>query len=235
MAGQLIVSVSGVRDRTLADVSDFCVELDARRVPVSFLVAPRLAGGYRLLGDAPTAEWLRRRREAGDAIVLHGYDEAATKKRRPEFAILPAHEANLRVMAADRVLEQLGLRTRIFAAPGWTASAGTEAVLPRNGFRLLAGVDGMTDLVRQTKLRARVLGIGGGFLTEAWWCRTLVLSAERVARRGGIVRIAITARQLQRSGPRQAMLDAIDLALLHRAAPAVYQWQPRQPVLIDAA
>ena len=235
MAGELIVSVSGVRDRALADVSDFCAELDARRVPVSFLVAPRLGGGYRLLDDAFTTEWLRVRRELGDAIVLHGYDEAATKRRRPEFAILPAHEANLRVMAADRVLEQAGLRTRLFAAPGWTASTGTIAVLPRNGFRLLAGVDGITDLVRQTKARARVLGIGGGFLTEPWWCRTLVLSAERIARRGGIVRIAITARQLQRSAPRQAMLDAIDLTLLHRTTPTVYRWQPDQPVLIDAA
>ncbi|HUO39428.1 MAG TPA: DUF2334 domain-containing protein, partial [Mycobacterium sp.] len=138
MAGQLIASVSGVRDRTLDDVRDFCVELDARRVPVSFLVAPRLGGGYRLLDDAVTTEWLRARRERGDAIVLHGFDEAATKKRRPEFAILPAHEANLRVTAADRVLEQVGLRTRLFAAPGWTASTGTLTVLPRNGFRLLA-------------------------------------------------------------------------------------------------
>ncbi len=235
MAGQLIVSVSGVRDRSLADVSAFCTELDARRAPVSFLVAPRLGGGYRLLDDAVTAEWLRARRDRGDAIVLHGYDEAATKKRKPEFAILPAHEANLRVMAADRVLEQVGLRTRLFAAPGWTASAGTIAVLPRNGFRLLAAVDGVVDLVREAKVRARVLGIGGGFLAEPWWCRTLVLSAERIARRGGIVRIAIAARQLQRSGPRQAMLDAIDLAMLHRNTPTVYRWQPNHPMVIDAA
>ncbi|HUO37027.1 MAG TPA: DUF2334 domain-containing protein, partial [Mycobacterium sp.] len=75
----------------------------------------------------------------------------------------------------------------------------------------------------------------GGFLAEPWWCRTLVLSAERIARRGAVVRIAITARQLQRPGPRQAILDAIDLALLHRTLPTVYRWQPDQPVLIDAA
>ena len=72
--------------------------------------------------------------------MLHGYDEAATKKRRGEFATLPAHEANLRLMGADRVLEHLGLRTRLFAAPGWTVSQGTVEALPRNGFRLLAGL-----------------------------------------------------------------------------------------------
>ena len=48
MAGQLIVSISGIRDRALGDVADFCAELDARQIPASLLVAPRLKGGYRL-------------------------------------------------------------------------------------------------------------------------------------------------------------------------------------------
>ncbi|PXW96701.1 DUF2334 domain-containing protein [Mycolicibacterium moriokaense] len=234
MAGQLIVSVSGISDRTLTEVDAFCDLLDARGVPASFLVAPRIKGGYRLDSDAPTVEWLADRRERGDAIVLHGFDEAATKKRRGEFATLPAHEANLRLMAADRVLEHLGLRTRLFAAPGWTVSQGTVTALPRNGFRLLAGLSGITDLARQTMVRARVLGIGEGFLSEPWWCRTLVLAAERTARRDGIVRVAVHARHLRRPGPRQAMLDAVDLALMHQCVPAVYQWQP-YPALTDAA
>jgi uncharacterized protein len=234
VAGQLIVSVSGISDRTLADVEAFCGQLDARDVPASLLVAPRIKGGYRLDSDAPTVEWLADRRERGDAIVLHGFDEAATKKRRGEFATLPAHEANLRLMAADRVLEHLGLRTRLFAAPGWTVSQGTTTALPRNGFRLLAGLSGITDLVRQTTVRARVLGIGEGFLSEPWWCRTLVLSAERTARRDGIVRVAVHARHLRRPGPRQAMLDAVDLALMHQCAPSVYRWHP-YPALTDAA
>lgn len=234
MAGQLIVSVSGISDRTRPDVEEFCAQLDARGVPVSFLVAPRIKGGYKLDGDAPTVEWLTRRRGTGDAIVLHGFDEAATKKRRGEFATLLAHEANLRLMAADRVMEHLGLRTRLFVAPGWNVSEGTVAALPRNGFRLLADVAGMTDLVRNTTVRARVLGIGEGFLTEPWWCRTLVLSAQRTARRDGIVRVAVAARHLRRPGPRQAMVDAVDLALMHGCVPGVYHWTPYK-ALTDAA
>ena len=92
--------------------------LDGRGVPVSLLVAPRLKNGYRLEGDPTTVDWVRSRRSGGDAVVLHGYDEAATKRLRGEFATLPAHEANLRLMGADRVLEHVGLRTRLFAAPG---------------------------------------------------------------------------------------------------------------------
>ena len=234
VAGQLIVSISGISEQTLSVVEKFCAQLEERAVPTSFLVAPRLKGGYRLDRDPSTVEWLAARRRGGDAIVLHGFDEAATKKRRGEFATLPAHEANLRLMGADRVLEHLGLRTRLFAAPGWTVSQGTVNALPRNGFRLLAGLSGITDLVRKTTVRARVLGIGEGFLSEPWWCRTLVLSAERAARRAGIVRVAVAARHLHRPGPRQAMLDAVDLALMHQCVPAVYEWRPH-PALTDAA
>lgn len=234
MAGELIVSISGIRDRTLSDVADFRAELERRRVPVSYLVAPRLKGDYRLDADPTAVDWLTRRRDDGDAVVLHGYDEAATKKRRGEFASLPAHEANLRLMGADRVMEHLGLRTRVFAAPGWTVSQGVVTALPRNGFRLLAGDSGITDLVRESTLRARVLGIGEGFLTEPWWCRTLVLAADRTARRSGTVRIAVAASQLKRPGPRQAVLDAVDLALVHRCTPAVYRWAPMR-ALTDAA
>lgn len=32
---------------------------------------------HRLMHDAATLEWLRRRRDHGDAVVLHGYDHAA--------------------------------------------------------------------------------------------------------------------------------------------------------------
>ena len=228
------MSISGISEQTLPDVAAFCAQLEERAVPCSFLVAPRLKGGYRLDRDPSTVEWLAARRNGGDAIVLHGFDEAATKKRRGEFATLPAHEANLRLMGADRVFEYLGLRTRLFAAPGWTVSQGTINALPRNGFRLLAGLSGISDLVRKTTVRARVLGIGEGFLSEPWWCRTLVLSAERTARRAGIVRVAVAARHLHRPGPRQAMLDAIDLALMHQCTPAVYEWRP-YPALTDAA
>jgi predicted deacetylase len=227
MAGQLIVSVSGIDHRTLDDVVALHERLAARSVPMSLFVAPRLKGNYRLDADAPTVRWLTERRAGGDAIVLHGYDEAATKLRRSEFAVLQAHEANLRLMAADRIMDHLGLRTRLFAAPGWSVSPGVVTVLPRNGFRMLPGLTGMTDLIRQTTVRARVLGIGAGFVTEPWWCRTLVLSADRTARRGGIVRLAVSARQLRKPGPRQAVFDAVDLALMHGCVPTVYRWSPR--------
>ena len=73
--------------------------------------------------------------------------------------MLPTHEAHLKLVAADRAMEQIGLRTRLFIPPGWTASQGTLIALPRNGFRLLADHGGIVDLVRGTSMRSRVLGL----------------------------------------------------------------------------
>ncbi|MEV0298869.1 DUF2334 domain-containing protein [Nocardia sp. NPDC050710] len=226
MNAELLVSVSGIRDTTRDAAIEFAAEMDRRDVRLSLLVAPRLKGKYRLLEDPATQSWLRGRRARGDAIVLHGYDQAATKRRRAEFATLPQHEARLRLTAADRVMEQVELRTRLFAAPRWDASSGAIAALPTVGFRLALGLTSIHDLERNIAQKSRVYGIGEGFRAEPWWCRALVLGAARTARRGGVLRLAVSAAQLQRSGPRQAMLDAIDLALFHGATSEVYRWEP---------
>lgn len=224
--GELIVSVSGINDRRLDDLEEFRGQLDARGVPLSLFVAPRLKHHWKLEKDRATLEWLTRQREAGDPIVLHGFDEAATSRRRGEFAAMRAHEANLRLIAADRILEHTGLRTRLFAAPRWKFSDGTAKALPRNGFRLLIGMPGVIDLITGITTESKLVGIGAGFVSEPWWCRALVASTERTARHGGTVRLAVAAKQLAASGPRQAVLDAIDLALMHGATPAVYRANP---------
>jgi len=234
MSGRMIVSVSGIRDVTRDVVDGFAREMDARGVPLSLFVAPRLKDHYRLVQDPATQEWLLERREGGDAIVLHGYDQAATKRRRAEFATLPEHEARLRLLAADRVLEETGLRTRLFAPPRWLASPGAVAALPQAGFRMMADITGVRDLAAGTVTKSRVYGLGEGAKSEPWWCRAMVIGASRVARRRELLRLAIAAPRLAESGPRQAILDAVDLALHHGAEPTVYSWQ-RRPAGITAA
>lgn len=233
MNAELVVSISGIRDTTRDAAIEFAAELDQRGVPLSLLVAPRLKGKYKLVDDPATQAWLRGRRARGDAIVLHGYDQAATKSRRAEFARLPRHEARLRLTAADRVLERVELRTRLFAAPRWDASTGAIEALPEVGFRVALGLTSILDLEHNVAQKVRVYGIGEGFRAEPWWCRALVMGAARTARRGGMLRLAVSAAQLERSGPRQAMLDAVDLALFHGAAGAVYRWEP--PAIARAA
>lgn len=245
MPAQVIVSLSGVQSANLDLATDLAELLAERALPLSLLVVPRSKGGHRLIDDGPAQDWLRHRHSHGDAVVLHGYDQAATKSRRAEFAVLPEHEAALRLTAADRVLESLGLRTRLFAPPRWAMSAGALQALPRSGFRLCADLTTVRDLQQGTVVRSRVLGVtgraGGSGLgasetstTEPWWCRALVMGAGRTARRGGLVRIAVDARHLGRSGPRQAVLDAVDLALHHGALPDRYRLST-EPRVVTAA
>ncbi len=99
------------------------------------------------------------------------------------------------------------------------------AALPDVGFRLALGLTAIHDLDHDVVQRSWVHGIGEGFRAEPWWCHALVMSAARTARRGGVLRLAVSATQLDRPGPHQAVIDAVDLALFHNARPDVYRWE----------
>ena len=242
----------GTTESHLAGCAEFATELDARLVPASWLLPPRPRDG-RHLPDAPMISWLRRRIGVGDALVLHGYDHTADPigrwatsavvkiGRRAEFAVLPSHEATLRLIAATRTMDELGLRSDVFAPPRWLASAGTVVALRRRGFRVCADSAGVRLLdqhaAQDRVVRGRVLSTGGvlasaGVLgttgvgspdTEAWRHRSLVAAAARTGRRGGLVRISADAAELSRPTARKALLDAVDAALSVGARPGTYR------------
>lgn len=221
---RLLVSLSGINAGTLERGDGLCAELAARGVPLSLLVAPRVAGA-----DQPSSvlDWVRERHAAGDALLQHGYDHAIEPRsiagrRRPEFAALPAHEAGLRLAAAAAAMERVELAPESFVPPRWLASPGTVVALRRAGFALCADMLGVRDLRAATVHRGRVLGFGFGERTEPWWCFAVVMGAARAARRGGLVRLAVDTADLARSGPRQALLDAVDIALHHGAHAVTY-------------
>ncbi len=125
--------------------------------------------------------------------------------------------------AADRVLERSGLRTRLFAAPRWTASAGALEALPQAGFRINLGFTGWNDLSTGSFTRSRVLGFGDGFRADAWWCRMVVVASNRTARKSGVVRLSIAAKHLDSPMARSTILDCVDLSLHHGLAPVTYR------------
>lgn len=219
-----MVSLSGINAWTLDRSDDLSRELAARGVPFSMLFAPKIAGT-----DQPRVvlDWVRDQQALGNALVQHGYDHPAdtrtrTIRRRAEFASLPAHEAKLRLTASSATMERLDLTTDAFAPPRWVASPGTLLALRHKGFALCADLMGIRDLRTDTVHRGRVQGFGFGERTEPWWCFALVMGAARAARKGHLIRLAVDTADLARSGPHQALLDAIDIALHHDAIPATY-------------
>lgn len=234
MTARLVLSVSGIDDTTVGDCAELEADMAARGVRLSLLVTPRPRAGR---GLREAAAWLADRQ---DALVLHGYDHvappgSATFGRRAEFALLRAHEANLRLTAATAVLEQHGLATDIFAPPRWLASPGTIHALQRRRFALCADVAAARDLRTGQVHRGRVFGFGQSGITEPWWCRAMVLGASRLARRGSLLRLAVDAADLRRTGPTQALRDAVDIALHHGAYPCTYRDLVRERIARPAA
>jgi uncharacterized protein len=222
MAARLVVSLSGIAARALDRCAELTDELERRQIPLSILFAPRVT-------DPDAVQWVRKRTARGDALLLHGFNHAAEPRvrvmalgRKAEFAALPAHEAGLRLTAATAALEYVGLPADGFAPPRWLASYGTQIALRGKGFRLCAELAGVRDLRSGIVHKGRVQGFGRGEKTEPWWCYALVLGAARQARRGGLVRLAVDAADLNRSGARQALLDAVDIAAHHGAVGVTY-------------
>lgn len=245
--GTLLVSLSGLTDGDDADRARavaFAAELDRRGVPLTHLVQPRGPEGPLRRGD-DLVRWIAGRVRAGDDLLLHGYDHTADPVgswqngtvprlgRRTEFGALPRHEALLRLTAARRVLGGTGLSTDGFAPPRWVASEDTLDALRDHGFALCADEtalrspdpDGRTLKARvlsfrtvEVRLRSADRPTG-----DRWRARALLQAAGRIAERGGIVRIALRAKDLRRPHRVDAALVAIDAARGAGAVPAVHR------------
>ena len=222
MDARLLVSLSGIGPRTLHRCADLAAELDHRKIPLSLLFDPR--------ADGAVTEWIRTRLRVGDGLLLHGYDHrvppshrAVTFGRKAEFAALPAHEARLRLIAAQAALDRAGLVADGFAPPRWLASRGTLEALRGQGFRICADLAAVHDLRTGEAYRARLQEFSSQQRTETVRCFALVLATARAARRGGLVRLGVDAADLARPGLRQALLDAVDVALENRAFGSTYQ------------
>ncbi len=235
MAARLIVSLSGLTDESLPRGVAFTAALDDRGVAVSQLYRPGPFTGPEVL-DSPLVEWVRSRRRRGDAIVLHGFDHSVAPSsgrlgRRAEFASLPRHEAGLRLRAARRTLGAVDLGTDLFVPPRWIASTGTVDALRDQGFTVIADENGVRRLDGPGEVRARVLGFrasGGrvadeGRAAESWRARLLIAEVGRTARRGGLVRINVRAKDLRRPARVAAALVAVDEAVALGAVPATYR------------
>jgi len=137
-AAHLIVSVSGLgAGAPLTAAVALADALDARRVPLTLLVGPQ--------PHPEVAAWASARRLVGDAVLLRGTGSEIDGVGRP-YRRLPAHEAGLRLTAALRRRDALGLSVDGFAAPGWSTSHGTRTALAAAGVGLVLDDEGVHRL-----------------------------------------------------------------------------------------
>ena len=216
MHSQLVVSLSGIGPQTLDRCADLAAALTPRQVPLSLLVIPRELGRAQ--------EWVRRRAALGDAVVLHGLGQ-----RR-----LPAYEAGLLLTGARVQMEAIGLNVDTFAPRRCVASPGTLIALAKHRFTRCADVHAVRDVGTGLAMLGRLHALTERSSFGELRSLALVYAAARSARRGGLTRITVDARDLHRPGARQAVLDAVDIALAHDAVPTTYVKLP-SPRLASAA
>lgn len=241
---RLVVSAHDVSPATAEETARWCADADALGVPVSLLVIPGPWRGASLLGDPDYAEVLRSRVARGDALVLHGWRHQASlgapslrraagrilARGAAEFAALDEDEAAVRLDLAQSVLAELGLTATGFTPPGWLASPGTEWALRRAGFRYTTSHTGVRDLENGRVYRGFALShrpTGGA----GQWLGSVLIRAlsRRLARNGGLVRVALHPEDLHRRGLREITVRAIEAALSAGARPITYDTLVRGP------
>lgn len=131
-------------------------------------VVPNWHGAYPLQ-DAPTlVALLRAQHEAGNQLVLHGYEHRPYRSRsfqglwlsRLRARLFAAHAAEFLTLSADEAeatlrrglasFEQAGLPPpTMFCAPGWLHNAEAETALRRLGLRYLISMFAVHDLLRE--------------------------------------------------------------------------------------
>lgn len=223
MSGSLVVSIAGINANTLHACHDLAAELDRRSVPLSLLIA---SAGLPA-ADRAALDWVTERTNGADALVLHGFDHGdnnvgTARRLLTGGGLVPGHEASLKLISLRTRLDALGLHPECFAPAPWVIAPGALGSLRRAGFRVCAELHGVRDLARDTVRLGRVIGFGQGEHGLSWRCLAVVMSASRMARRGSLVRLAVDGSMLVRPGVRGALLDAVDIAVHHGAAPATY-------------
>nr|WP_026162353.1 DUF2334 domain-containing protein [Corynebacterium ulceribovis] len=222
MTGSLLVSISGIRDNTLGSVKSLVSHLDSIDVPVSLLVAPHIGESWHLAKDKKTLKWVQKQVDAGTPIILNGFDQTVSG-RRAEFAALGGHEAKLRLTAANRQMDKLGLATDLFSPPRWQLSPGTLEMLPAMGYRLVGDLQGIHTFTDGYFHRSRVLAMGEGFGAAGWWRRNVIKAAARNAAAGKLVRLSVSGGQLARAKTLRDFVGAIDATLELGSTPATYR------------
>ena len=201
---KLIVSIHDVAPVYADDLRyllDACDAAGAR--PRVLKVIPDEGGRQDIRAHPDFTALLRAEAQAGSEIVLHGYTHEVARPiggwglpslrarlfapTAAEFVTLDGAEMAARLTSGRRILEEVGLQTRGFCAPGWLATAALPGQLRRCGFRYAVSMAWVRDVESGRRIFTPwqgYMGAGGGqermIRLGSWGCMQLAPRAEAV-------------------------------------------------------
>lgn len=221
-APRVLLTITGLRQDTVTaaeKMRDAARALDLH----AGLVLTVQGLDWRLKDDHAALELIHDSAARGHELLLGGLGPLGGAHGKGEFHRLGRHEATLRLSAATRQLDALGLSPKAFAPTRWLASEDALRAAGEVGFavaadaytiRDLAGLTGLadfTDLASEKRYPVRVLAFGDGFGSVKWWRRNVLNSVRRGIAKSKDIRLSISAAKASKDDVAGDMLRILEL------------------------
>lgn len=209
-APRVLLTITGLRQDTVTaaeKMRDAARALDLHAGLVLTVQGPN----WRLKDDQAALELFHDSAARGHELLLGGLGPLGGAHGKGEFHRLGRHEATLRLSAATRQLDALGLSPKAFAPTRWLASEDALQAAGEVGFAVAADAYTIRDLFNEKRHPVRVLAFGDGFGSVKWWRRNVLNSARRSAAKGKDIRLSISAAKAGKDDVAGDMLRILEL------------------------
>lgn len=239
---ELVVSLHDVHPASLHQVRAQRKTLSLMGVDCfSHLVVPWWHGRQKLSESPDLLAWLRRRLEAGDELVQHGWRHDCEglppasgdwfwrgfyTSAESEFRALGTEEASRRLRLGREEWDRANLPAASgFIAPAWLLGTHERGAVRAASFRYTVDVnrvDFWTGSAAGRSLCWSVRSAARRLLSPLWNRILLKQRLSDLALRGGLLRISLHPADLQHAGVRKSVLSSIQQALAAGCQPTTY-------------
>lgn len=231
-APRMLLTITGLRQGTVTaaeKMRDAARALDIHAGLVLTVQGP----DWRLKDDRATLELVHDSAARGHELLLGGLGPLGGTHGKGEFHRLGRHEATLRLSAATRQLDALGLAPKVLAPTRWLASEDALEAAAKVGLEVAADAYTIRDLTNDNRHQVRVLAFGDGFGSVKWWRRNVLNSVRRGASKGKDIRLSISAAKADKDDVAGDMLRILELLRDSGYQPANYcDYVDRQQVSV---
>ncbi|WP_293791117.1 DUF2334 domain-containing protein [uncultured Corynebacterium sp.] len=209
-APRVLLTITGLRRATVTAAERMRDAARALEIHAGLVLTVQ-GPDWRLKDDRATLELIHDSAARGHELLLGGLGPLGGTSDKGEFHRLGQHEATLRLSAATRQLDALGLAPKVFAPTRWLASEDALQAAAKVGFDVAADAYTIRDLSHDDRYPVRVLAFGDGFGSVKWWRRNVLNSVRRGVTRGRDIRLSISAAKADKDDVADDMLRILEL------------------------